>query len=232
MLILTQRLSHTARHLPKGQVAVFLPDSTTLDSRLCFHTDLRVFGDGNNIICAPSVYDTLKESLPKDINIIKGDSEPEGCYPNDVPYNGVTVGRFLIANPKTLSPLILDYAKAEALTLVPVKQGYCRCNVTVVSHKAGKEAIITEDKGIASTLEKQGIEVLLIPHGGVFLEGWDNGFIGGASVTTDDSVIFFGDLSLHPEGEKISDFCLKHGKNPISLLQGDPLTDLGGGIFI
>ena len=232
MLILTERLSHTLSHLPKGQVALFLPDSPLLDPRVCFHTDLRVFAHKRRIICAPSVYGILKEKLPLSVLLTSGKTEPEGAYPKEVPYNGVAVGRFLIANPDNLSGDVLDYAKAAGLTLIPVKQGYCRCNVTVVSDTEGKEAVITEDKGIASAAQKQGVEVLLLPHGGVSLEGWDNGFIGGASVTTADSVLFFGDLALHPEGGRIAEFCLTHGKTPLSLISGVPLSDCGGGVWI
>ena len=232
MLILTQRLSHTESHLPKGQVALFLPDHPSLDPRVCFHTDLRVFAHKNSLFCAPSAYGMLKEALPPRVTLTKGDREPYGLYPTDVPYNGVTVGRFLIANPNTLSPVILSYAQRESLALIPVKQGYCRCNLTEVSSEVGKEAVITEDRGIAKALEEKGVEVLLIGKGGVTLAGWDNGFIGGASVTTADSVIFFGDLSLHPDGKRISDFCLAHGKTPLSLIPNVPLSDFGGGIWI
>jgi hypothetical protein len=229
MIILTEKLSNTISRLPKGQVGIFLPDSPFLPENISFHTDLRVFYHNNTVICPPSLKRILTVTLPEEIRIICGEREPEGLYPNDVLYNAVAVGRFLIANEKTVAKEILDYTKSQNMTLIPVKQGYCRCNVTIVSNTYGKEAIITEDEGVAKKAMEYGIDVLLIPAGGVTLTGWKNGFIGGASVSTQNEIIFFGDIALHPQGKEISDFCALYGKQPFSLIPDSPLFDYGGG---
>lgn len=232
MIILTQKLTDISSRLPKGQVAVFLKDSPLLPENIAFHTDLRVFCHKSTLICAPSVGESIFPFVPKGADLICGDVEPAGDYPCDVPYNAVAVGRFLIANIKTVSPDILAYAKKAGLSVISVKQGYCRCNVTVVSDKEGNESIITEDDGISAAARMHGIDVLTLSPGGVRLTGWDNGFIGGSSMTTPDDILFFGDLDLHPQGKKIEDFCRIYGKNPISAIQGSQLFDYGGGCCI
>ncbi len=229
MIILTEKLSHIESRLPKGQVGIFLSDSPFLQKNIAFHTDLRVFYHNKTLICPPSLKRILSATLPEEIRIICGAKEPSGDYPDDVPYNAVAVGRFLIANKKTVAKEILDYAENQNLTVIPVKQGYCRCNVTVVSALWGKEAIITEDEGIAAKAKEYGIMVLLIPAGAVTLTGWNNGFIGGASISTQNEILFFGDINLHPHGKEIEDFCALYGKKTTSLIPNSTLFDYGGG---
>ncbi len=229
MIILTEKLSNTEPRLPKGQVGIFLPNSPFLPENIAFHTDLRVFHHNKTLICSPSLKRILSVALPEEIKIICGAKEPEGDYPNDVFYNAVAVGRFIIANKKTVAKEILDYAENQNLTVIPVKQGYCRCNVAVISDIRGKEAIITEDEGIAAKAKEYGIDVLLIPAGGVTLTGWNNGFIGGASISTKDEILFFGDIKLHPQGKEIEDFCALYRKKTTSLIPHSPLFDYGGG---
>ena len=87
-------------------------------------------------------------------------------------------------------------------------------------------ALITADKSIYSISQNNGLDALLISEGHVDLNGYGYGFIGGASGAVDSYVLFCGDLSNHPDGERIAEFCQKHGKAPVSL-SDEPLYDYG-----
>ena len=52
--------------------------------------------------------------------------------------------------------------------------------------------------------------MLLISSGDIKLEGYDYGFIGGASgKISDNTVVFFGNAEMHPYYSSIRELCLK-----------------------
>ena len=57
------------------------------------------------------------------------------------------------------------------------------------------------------------------------------GFIGGAASLFEDKIYFLGDISKHPESEKILSFIEENGKTAVSL-SDEQLADLGGIIFL
>ena len=59
--------------------------------------------------------------------------------------------------------------------------------------------------------EKKGIDVLAVSPAGVRLDGYNCGFIGGATGADKENVYFCGNVDLHPDGERIKAFCEKHG---------------------
>ena len=91
-------------------------------------------------------------------------------------------------------------------------------------------AIITEDENIAAVAEKEGISVLKIEKGYVFLDGYSHGFIGGATVRTDKEIIFIGDISAHPDFFKIISFCNRFSVKT-DFIKDFPLTDIGSPNF-
>ena len=161
-----------------------------------------------------------------DLPLIPICQQPEPKYPHDVLLNAARVGCYLVCRPDVTAHELLEYAKQHALTVLPVRQGYAKCNLCVVSDSAA----ITEDASIASALRNAGIDVLTIEAGGVRLHGYPYGFIGGASGHDGTHVFFCGDLSLHPEGARIHAFCHKHGMEPICLC-AQPLCDVGSLLF-
>ncbi|MBR7082213.1 MAG: hypothetical protein IKI49_05895, partial [Oscillospiraceae bacterium] len=106
------------------------------------------------------------------------------------------------------SPKILKYAQNAGLELINVRQGYTRCSCVVVDDSA----LITSDSGVAAALSgRRDLEVLKIREGFVALDGFEYGFLGGASGRIGRDVIFNGDLSDHPDGEIIRDFIESRG---------------------
>ncbi len=146
-------------------------------------------------------------------------------YPNDVLYNAVVTECFFICNTKTVSR---DLVKAVN-TLYPdirtihVNQGYTKCNIVVIDEKH----FITEDDGIFKALDaEEGAECLLIEGGHVLLPGYDRGFIGGASGRIGDDIWFNGDISAHPNYDRIKSFIERCGLG-IRYVSGRPLMDIG-----
>ena len=79
---------------------------------------------------------------------------------------------------------------------------------------------------------RTAISVLLIEPGHINLPGYNTGFIGGCTGLDfiHNELIFNGDLSLHPDGDRIREFVESHGVT-IKDFPGRPLTDIGSIIF-
>jgi len=125
-------------------------------------------------------------------------------------------------NAKHTDPVILNKAKELGLESIHVKQGYTKCSLVILDDNAA----ITSDKGLAAALKKYGIDILLITHGHVNLPGFPYGFLGGASGKVDDEIIFNGNLSAHPDFEKIKDFICQRGLK-VTWFEEYPLEDIG-----
>ena len=148
----------------------------------------------------------------------------EASYPGDVLYNAAAVGKYLVCNRYTSQDLI----RSSGLTPVYVNQGYVKCNLVVLDDTH----VITEDEGIAKTLgQLTDIDCLLIKPRQVRLEGYDCGFIGGASGRIEDTIVFNGDLSAHSDYEIICRFISKCNLQ-IKYFDTYPLTDIGSIISV
>ena len=108
------------------------------------------------------------------------------------------------------------------LEIIKCRQGYVKCNVVILDDTH----IITEDIGIAKSLEETEIDCLLIESGYVKLKGFSYGFIGGASGKLGETIIFNGDLSSHPDFEKIKTFIESLGLR-LWYTKSYPLEDIG-----
>ena len=207
--------------LSKKDCLRLLPDLKKISDSTKGHIDLGCIKAGAKLVCCPEFYGYLSD-IP---NAVKGEKDPENGYPADVLYNAVQVGEYLIGLKNALDKKVTE--AAEELKIIGTKQGYAKCNVVCVSDRA----IITEDESIKKAAEKAGISVLLIKKGYVFLDGYEHGFIGGASVLTNKELIFTGDISKHPDFGKIISFCSERGVKT-DFIDNFPLTDVGSPVFI
>jgi hypothetical protein len=87
-----------------------------------------------------------------------------------------------------------------------------------------ENAVITADKGLAGKIDNA--DVLLIREGYIALDGYNYGFIGGASFNFGGKLFFFGDISKHADYRQIIAFCERHDTAVISL-SDDLLYDYG-----
>ena len=159
----------------------------------------------------------------KDDMVFKGDSALLGeRYPLDVRYNACSTGRYFIHALEYTDERLLEACDELGLIKVNVRQGYSKCSITQVD----EESIITYDEGIFKACTRAGLDVLLISPGHVKLEGYDTGFMGGASGKIGDEILFNGDISAHPDFERIASFIEKKGLR-IRYFREFPLTDIG-----
>lgn len=149
-------------------------------------------------------------------------NEISNKYPDYLGYNGIFLDRYFIHNLKYTSPVLLDEAERMGLELINVNQGYTKCSCVVVDGRS----IITADEGIVKKLYGYDVDVLKIEAGHVRLDGFDYGFIGGASGKVGNCIVFNGDLSTHPDHEIIREFILSKGLEIIDF-KGLELYDIG-----
>ena len=170
-------------------------------------------------------------------------------YPNDIIYNAVCTRDYVfhrIENTdRDLMDAIITWRQGlaceshsdsdgsfrEETKVIGVRQGYTRCSCLPVNN----DSFITSDEGIARALEAQGAAVLLICEGHIKLRGFEHGFIGGTGgniyinsggITDQKAIIFNGDLSTHPDFEKITGFIKSRNILPV-WFEDYALEDIG-----
>ncbi len=181
---------------------------------VAYHPDMSLCKIGDTFISCPESYDYYKNIFGK--NLIKGKTELLSHYPYDIAYNVMVYQDIALGKEEFLDSVVKDELERQGIKLINVNQGYAKCSCAVA-----KEGIITADDGIYNELVKYGVNALKITPGYVELAGYDCGFIGGATGEIDGVLTFFGDVSAHPDFEKIRNFC------KISYIKDFPLTDVG-----
>ena len=209
-----------------GKSVFWLPDNPAVDPRLAGHADLAVLRLGKDRVCVPEGADThfVNYLTNRGYPIVYAGKQG-AVYPQDVGLCVCATGKYTICNSKTVDPAI-----ASCLTgvRIDVSQGYTKCAVSVVSD----EAIITADNAVASRAAEAGMDVLRIAPGHVVLEGFDYGFIGGASFLLDkQTMAFTGSIEDHPDKARIGRFLQKHGVTPVFLTER-PIFDIGGAVAL
>lgn len=187
------------------------------------HSDLQILHFDSKTIFVAKECKNLQHKLSKHFdNIIIINKDLEKTYPNNVMLNSVVLSNKLICNTKTVSNEILDKAYINNFKIIHTNQGYTKCSTCIVN----ENSIITSDSSIYKAC-KNKIDVLLISSGYIDLPGTDYGFIGGASFKYNKNTLMFtGNIKLHPDYEKIKSFALNHSVN-IESLTNDRLFDIG-----
>lgn len=211
----------------QGIEPLWMPDNALFDERVAGHVDLSVAMVGKTCFVSKGVDARIVNELTNrgyDCQRVQG--EEGSVYPLDAGLCVCDTGRFLLYNEKTADPELVG--KFENRISVNIAQGYSKCSICVVNEKS----IITTDNGIAWTARLRGLEVLKIKNDTISLPGFDEGFIGGASVKiSSDKILFFGNIKTHPDCDAIQDFLAKRGVCAVSL-GNDFLMDIGGGIAL
>ena len=211
---------------------VALPPFPRLPEPVASHPDMLIFFTDKHLITHKSYFPIAQEQLKliaqrSERRLLLTDEPIGNIYPSDVLLNAAVVGNTIIGSERAMSAHIKNYGTECQKQIVNVKQGYAKCSVCVVDDNA----IITADLGIADKAKEAGIDVLTVTPGHVTLEGYDTGFIGGASGIYRDTVYFCGNIDRHPDANAIRTFCQKHGKQAVSLSDGE-LFDVGTLFFL
>lgn len=194
-----------------------------VDPAVSTHADMSVLYLGDGLVLLDKNQAKLRQQLSElGFEAVETDEEIKGTYPDDVKLNFTVTQEYVIGN--------FGYADSRLTELIGarrkinVRQGYCKCSTLV----ADENAIITDDPSIHRNAVENGIDSLLISKGDIHLDGHDYGFIGGASgKIAHDTVVFFGDVTLHRDFENISAFLKKHGCGYICT-DNSELRDIGG----
>ena len=192
---------------------------------LADHADLQIFDFGDGMVYLSSEQSNIKKKKLEKLgfHISELPYMVSGPYPHDVKLNAVLLKKWLIANPKTAAPELLNRF-SQTKRIISVKQGYTKCSTAVVDD----HSIITSDQGIADAASRGGIDVLQIRPGHIRLKEFDYGFIGGACGKIGaDKIAFCGKIQDHPDFPCIKTFLSARGIIPV-ILADCPLTDIGG----
>ncbi len=215
----------------RGFDIITLPPFPCLPAPVASHPDMLIFLSHRKLITHKDYYVIARGKLEEiadraQAEIVLSSENISGVYPHDILFNAAEVGTHIFGRTNYISRHISDMCIKNKLNLIDVKQGYTKCSACIVDDNA----IITYDNSIASAAQKQGIQVLKISPGHIRLDGYDTGFIGGASGTCGDTVYFCGNIDYHPDARAIRFFCSEHGKNVVSLGKHE-FTDVGTIIF-
>lgn len=198
------------------------PRNPYVDARLSYHSDLSVYHVGGK--CFYLARHLRESELAKELEHLGASvrfskARQGGEYPLDASLCALPLGDAVYHNAKICDELIVQ----STSRFENIKQGYAKCAVCPVS----SDAAITADKGVARVLEKNGVRVLQVLPGGIVLDGFDEGFIGGAAFKiAPDVLAFTGSLDLHPDKEKIEEFLSECGVRPEYLTAGQAF-DIG-----
>ncbi len=224
-MILDQRVKPevTQKAEKLGFTVVFAPIISGIDLSVSGHPDMQMCKVGDKVIVNPGSFEYFKKHL-KGKKVVCGKTEVQGKYPEYTAYNVALCGNFALHNFKYTDPVVLQ--ELEGYEKINVRQGYTKCSVVTTPH-----GVITADKGIVKTIKNTILNCIEIQDGEITLPGKENGFLGGASGYNDGMLYFSGDVTEHPDYEKIKKFCDETGIE-ILCLSNDKLADIGTIIII
>ena len=217
-----------------GFFTVTLPPFSRLGDSVASHTDMLILKADNTFFtyadfCEenPHIFDTLYELLSKSgasFRFLADEVKPE--YPDDAKINVLVIGKHVFAREASVCRGVLSHFESLGYRTVNVKQGYPACTVLKISDNTA----VTADRGMAKSLEKAGIQTVLIEEGHIALPPHEYGFIGGCAGRIGNCIYFSGRIEDHPSYKLIKEAAEREGVSLISL--GDfPLLDVGGIIF-
>lgn len=213
--------------LPYGIKTIACPNNPFVDTRLQSHIDLSVFHAGENrfvISSAVSQSAFIDELKRMGAELFVSNTAVLPNYPNDAAFCALSTGDMLFHNLKYSDSLLLNLS----LTKVHVNQGYAKCAACLINNKAA----ITSDHGLAKAMKSEGFDVLEICSDGIKLEGFGEGFIGGAAFKiAKDKLAFTGVLCNRPDKSAIEGFLDFHKITPV-FLTDKPIFDIGSALPI
>lgn len=211
-----------------GRKLIEIKQTNAVHTAVRSHADIYVCKAGDLAVIEPKQYNLIKNTLSSfNISYKIGKSKLSPDYPENIRYNAFFSDKYFIHNLKYSDETLISIAMQKGLVPINVPQGYTKCNIVEINNNS----LITSDPGVAKTLKNYNFDVLLIQKGHVFLKGFDYGFLGGASGKIGDKIIFNGDLTAHPDFEKILSFIQKKGLKAVYFKEY-PLTDIGSIIEI
>lgn len=198
-----------------------------LPPALSRHTDIQLVNPVEGVVVyAPGTsQEALTALKASGYELVPGETVLTGVYPGDIAYNSAIVGDKAFLHPRYTDRKVLDLLIKNKIRIIPVKQGYAKCSVLILT----EEAIVTADPSIHQAALNEGLDSLLIPpQHSIVLKGYNYGFIGGtAGLISSGLMVFFGDYHRLDSWEAIGLHLEKYGIKPLALSNENPV-DLGG----
>lgn len=210
---------------------IWMPDNPYIDPRLAGHADLSVnkFSE-NGVILSKYLQNTelFRQLNALGYDCILSENAENKEYPYDAGLNVCQIGTKLIYNSRTICEILNNRLEAFILNRIDCRQGYSKCAVCI----ADENSIITADRAIADKAKDTGMDVLLINDGIVSLDGYNYGFIGGATFKLSKfKIAFTGVIDSSSEKNAVENFLSEHGIEAVYLTQ-NRLFDIGSAILI
>lgn len=208
----------------RGVEPVIIRQSEKLDVGVSNHPDMLLYHLGvNRLLYGDEAVVPVKRLVGLGFSIQYYDGLRRE-YPGDIALNCARVGNFLFCLEKHTAIPVLNECRKAGIKVIPVRQGYAKCSVCVVS----EHALITADSGIYSAAIEIGLDALLIRPGHIRIGQYGYGFLGGCcGKLAPDMLVFSGNLRYHPDETEIRRFLLKNGVTPV-FFSKEPLLDIGG----
>ena len=210
-----------------GYGCVLLPGFKNLPAPAASHADMLFFRLGNRKLLCDKRYYSENEHLfskTEDIGFVYSQISLYGKYPDDIWLDSLVYQGKLYGKKHRIAPEILEvYQKVNF-----VKQGYAGCSVLCTDKLA-----VTADAGIYGAIKANGDKVMKIPEENILLDGYDRGFIGGASGfdAAGGTVVFSGDPAGLSSGKVIVGALESSGYRVLDP-KGEQMKDIGGVRFI
>lgn len=192
------------------------------------HPDMQMhFVSPELAFVAPSAFEYYRKLLPSRVELRRGNADPGGTYPTDCAYNIARLGKYIIGNLRYADKRILEYYSSRNYEFLNVRQGYTKCNLCIVSENAA----VTEDEGVFKVLSQKGLNILKVCGNEVALNGFDRGFIGGASgFVGKNKLAFFGDVQSLSYKNSLLEFAKDSWVDIISL-SSTKMKDFGSLLY-
>ena len=205
--------------------SVFSFSSNKLQKPVSTHPDMTFCHLGMNYaVVEKNSFKYYNELLKKyDFHIIQGKNYVDPEYPKDIALNCVIINGILFHRLDSTDKAVLEYAYENSLKLVNVSQGYTKCSTVIID----KNSVITSDEGLFRAYKREGIDALFVSYEGIKLDGYSNGFIGGAGgMISRNTLAFYGNISDYKDYNIINEF-LTGKKISVKSLSDSVLYDYG-----
>jgi hypothetical protein len=227
LILLDGKMPETAKEklTAYGEIVDFATEGITYEA-ISGHPDIFFCPTPAGLIVAPNLPEKYLTILDQNhINYLKGLMPVGKDYPETARFNSLVTDKFIVQNP-TISELVIQDLNSN-LEIIPVKQGYVRCNLIALPNKT----FITSDRGIEKSLKQRNLEVLYIDPSCVKLEGFENGFLGGACGLLGNTLFVCGSMKYVKEQSVIESYAALAGVSIIELYEGKP-WDVGTILFL
>lgn len=208
-----------------------LDENKSLDKPVNTHPDMQLLRLDDEVVVSKSLYvqnEKLADALKLDYKVNFTLSEHTPDYPGDVILNALRLDSYLFCKRSSIDESVVKLAGKKNITLVNIKQGYSACSTLALD-----KAVVSADRVICEKAFDLGYDVLQISPGGIRLDGYDYGFIGGASFYDRgrSCVYFFGNIKPHPDYDNIVAFLAEHSVS-VTAFENLELSDFGGAIAL